>query len=438
MTGTSPSAGSDVIVGIPGATVSNMGWEMWLGVAAVAISAVALTVAMTVWSQQRRRRRLDPPLAVAEALTEDVGQLIAFVANPSKPAVANLERTVRRVCADADLPEPLWLETTIEDPGVGQTREALARGADIVVAVGGDGTVRAVAEGMVGTGKPMGLVPLGTGNLLARNLDLPIADPDEALRILVAGADRVIDVGWARVLEFAQPDGAAHDPARTGTTGSGAAGDDATGDAVGTGEADEVGAGTGTDGANDTAGDALPEQDTETAHIFLVIAGLGFDAAMVADADASLKAKMGWVAYFVAGIRHLHGRRLRAQIQLDDTPVVSAKLRTLLVGNCGKLPGGITLLPDAVLDDGILDVAAIDTRGGVVGWAQLFGDVVMQGFGVRNDLPAKIGRIDHARAKRVRVRVEGGEQAQVDGDLLGKAVELEAWVEPGGLVVRTA
>ena len=109
-----------------------------------------------------------------------------------------------------------------------------------------------------------------------------------------------------------------------------------------------------------------------------------------------------------------------------------------MVGNCGKLPGGITLLPDAVLDDGILDIAAIDTRGGVVGWAQLFGDVVMQGFGVRNDLPAKIGRIDHARAKRVRVRVEGGEQAQVDGDLLGRAVELEAWVEPGGLVVRTA
>jgi diacylglycerol kinase (ATP) len=398
-----------------------MGWEMWLGVAAVAISAIALTIAMTVWSQQRRRRRLDPPAAVAEALAEETGQLIAFVANPSKPAVAALERTVRQVCAEADLPEPLWLETTIEDPGVGQTRAALARGADVVVAVGGDGTVRAVAEGMVGTGKPMGLIPLGTGNLLARNLDLPITDPDEALRIVVAGADRVIDVGWARVLEFAEPDDDARAPADAQT----AAG-------AGPGAADEVQApGASSEGS-------VAERDTRTAHIFLVIAGLGFDAAMVADADATLKAKMGWVAYFVAGIRHLHGRRLRAQIQLDDTPPVTAKLRTILVGNCGKLPGGITLLPDAVLDDGILDIAAIDTRGGVVGWAQLLGDVVMQGFGVRNDLPAKIGRIDHARAKRVRVRVEGGEQAQVDGDLLGRAVELEAWVEPGGLVVRTA
>lgn len=414
-----------------------MAWEMWLGVAAVTISAVALTVALAVWSQQRRRRRLDPPLAVAEALAEDVGQLIAFVANPSKPAVAHLERTVRRVCAEADLPEPLWLETTIEDPGVGQTREALARGADVVVAVGGDGTVRAVAEAMVGTGRPMGLIPLGTGNLLARNLDLPIADPDEALRIVVAGADRVIDVGWARVLEFAEPDGAARETARTGAPGRDAAGDGVVVDAL---DADPAADGTGVDGTgvDGAAADAPPEPDTQTEHIFLVIAGLGFDAAMVADADATLKARVGWVAYFVAGIRHLHGRRLRATIQLDDTPPVNAKLRTLLIGNCGKLPGGITLLPDAVLDDGILDIAAIDTRGGVVGWAQLFGDVVMQGFGVRNDLPAKIGRIDHARARRVRVRVEGGEQAQVDGDLLGRAVELEAWVEPGGLVVRTA
>ncbi|MHA7134710.1 diacylglycerol/lipid kinase family protein [Oerskovia turbata] len=411
-----------------------MGWEMWLGVAAVAISAVALIIAMTVWSQQRRRRRLDPPAAVAEALAEETGQLIAFVANPSKPAVAALERTVRQVCAEADLPEPLWLETTIEDPGVGQTREALARGADVVVAVGGDGTVRAVAEGMVGTGKPMGLIPLGTGNLLARNLDLPIADPDEALRIVVAGADRVIDVGWARVLEFAEPDDGARAPAsaRTAAPGpdAGPATVHGTAGTAGTADTDQA-PGASSEGS-------VAERDTRAAHIFLVIAGLGFDAAMVADADATLKAKVGWVAYFVAGIRHLHGRRLRAQIQLDDTPPVTAKLRTILVGNCGKLPGGITLLPDAVLDDGILDIAAIDTRGGVVGWAQLLGDVVMQGFGVRNDLPAKIGRIDHARAKRVRVRVEGGEQAQVDGDLLGRAVELEAWVEPGGLVVRTA
>ena len=57
-----------------------------------------------------------------------------------------------------------------------------------------------------------------------------------------------------------------------------------------------------------------------------------------------------------------------------------------------------------MLDDGWLDIAAIDTRGGIAGWAQLFGEVMLQGAGVRNDLPAKIGRIDHTRAQEVRRR----------------------------------
>ncbi|MFF2832252.1 diacylglycerol/lipid kinase family protein [Cellulosimicrobium cellulans] len=379
-----------------------MSWTLWLAIAALAVAVVALVVALGLRAQQTRQRRAhgdDAPPVEEPPVEDDPRELVAFVANPSKPDVVGLEALVRAAFADAALPDPLWFETTVEDPGVGQTRAALARGADVVVAVGGDGTVRAVAEGMVGSGRTMGLVPVGTGNLLARNLDLPVGDARAALAVVIAGSDRPVDVGWVKVLRYAD---------------------------VTPAEGDEPG----------TAPD--PTRDTDKEHIFLVIAGLGFDAAMVADTDDDLKAKVGWVAYFVAGIRHLHGRRMRARLQLDDTPPVDARLRSLLIGNCGRLPGGLTLLPDAVIDDGILDIAAIDTRGGVVGWAQLFGEVVMQGLGVRNDLPAKIGRIDHARARRVRVRVEGGEQAQVDGDVLGLAVEIEARVDPGALVVRTA
>lgn len=375
-----------------------MSWTLWLAIAALAVAVVALVVALGLRAQQTRQRRAhgDAPPAEESPVEGDPRELVAFVANPSKPDVTGLEAVVRAAFADAALPDPLWFETTVEDPGVGQTRAALARGADVVVAVGGDGTVRAVAEGMVGSGRTMGLVPVGTGNLLARNLDLPVGDARAALAVVIAGTDRPVDVGWATVLRWAE------DPGRAEGT------------------------------------EREPARDARKEHIFLVIAGLGFDAAMVADTDDDLKAKVGWVAYFVAGIRHLHGRRMRAQLQLDDTPPVDARLRSLLIGNCGRLPGGLTLLPDAVIDDGILDIAAIDTRGGVVGWAQLFGEVVMQGLGVRNDLPAKIGRIDHARARRVRVRVEDGEQAQVDGDVLGLAVEIEARVDPGALVVRTA
>ncbi|GII99973.1 diacylglycerol kinase family enzyme [Sediminihabitans luteus] len=370
-----------------------MTWELWLGIVAVVLAAAALVVALLIYRRLHTSGPADPVSPAADVDTHR--DLVAFVANPSKPEVAAFEEVARRACREAALPDPLWIETTVDDPGVGQAREAIERGADVVVAVGGDGTVRAVAEALTGTGVPMALVPSGTGNLLARNLDIPVGDRAAALRILVGGVDRTIDVGWARVTRWAdEPGDAADDGATPG------------------GEGDK--------------------------HIFLVIAGLGFDAAMVADADDDLKAKMGWVAYFVAGVKHLHGKRMRTRITVDDRGTVVARLRTILIGNCGRLPGGINLIPDAVIDDGILDLAAIDTRGGLAGWAQLFGEVVMQGFGMRNDLPAKIGRIDHTRAQRVVVEVEGGEQAQVDGDVIGRAAELEAWVEPKALVVRTA
>ncbi|WP_286219327.1 diacylglycerol/lipid kinase family protein [Paraoerskovia sediminicola] len=357
--------------------------DLWIDLIAILVGAAALTIALVVLVQLRRRPARDSAPAPDAAVHRD---LVAFIANPSKPQVPEFEAIARAACAQAALPEPLWIETSVDDPGVGQAREALAQGADVVVAVGGDGTVRAVAEALTGTGTPMGIVPAGTGNLLARNLDIPVTDKEAALRMVVAGRDRTIDVGWVRVLQWR-------------------------------------------DGEE-------PEQDGDRKHIFLVIAGLGFDAAMVADADDQLKAKMGWVAYFVAGIKHLHGQRMRARITVDDNAPVETRLRTILVGNCGRLPGGINLLPDARMDDGLLDVGAIDTRAGIAGWAQLFGEVVMQGFGVRNDLPAKIGRIDHTTAQRVRIHVEGGEQAQVDGDVVGPAVELEAWVDGASLVVR--
>ncbi|PFG44649.1 diacylglycerol kinase family enzyme [Isoptericola jiangsuensis] len=361
-----------------------MPWELIVGIVALVIGLTALVVALVVL----RRSRAQHAAPAADSSTRAVaGPQVAVIVNPSKEHTRQVAETVRRLAAEAALPEPRFYDTTVEDPGTGQARQALDDGADVVVAAGGDGTVRAVADGLVGSGRPMGIIPAGTGNLLARNLDLPLADVEEAFAVVLGGVDRTIDVGRLKIVRTADDDG---------------------------------------DGAEEGS-----------AHLFLVIAGLGFDAAMVADADDALKARVGWVAYFLAGVRHLHGRRLRATIGVDDRPVVEARLRTVMVGNCGRLPGGITLLPDAVIDDGELDVAAIDTRGGLAGWAQLLGEVVAQGMGMQNDLKVKIGRIDHVRAKRATIVVEGGEQAQVDGEVLGKALELETWVEPGALVVRT-
>ena len=394
-------------------------WHEWLSVLAVVLAAAALLLVVLALTGRvgtglvRRttdgRRASDVRAAEdAAALVRDTApprppaEQIAFVVNPTKPAAAELRETALTACASRYLPEPLWFETTLEDPGVGQARAALAAGADVVVACGGDGTVRAVAEGLVGTGTTMAVLPLGTGNLLARNLDLSLGRHEDMLRTaLTPGNDRAIDVGWLRIVR----DGA------------------------------------GRERDSRTSGDVRPRRRADEAsddeHLFLVIAGIGIDAAMVADADEDLKKRVGWIAYFLSAARHLHGRRLRMRLRLDDSGPVPAQVRSLLIGNCGRLPGGINLLPDAVIDDGWLDVAALDTRGGVAGWAQLFGTVMLQGVGVRsNDLPGRIGRIDHARARSLRVMIERSEQVQVDGELIGAAREITARVDPGALVVR--
>lgn len=360
-----------------------MTWHWWAAATAGGLAVAALVIALVGRRLLLERARVQRADAAQALVDEHDGssQRVAFVANPTKPGADDTKERALAACAARGLPEPLWFDTTAEDPGEGQAREAVAAGAEVVVAVGGDGTVRAVAQALAGTPVPMALLPQGTGNLLARNLDLPLGDLDELLRIALVGLDRMIDVGRLTV----------H--------------------------------------AGEAAG---------TSHLFLVIAGVGFDAAMVADTDEQLKAKVGWVAYFVAGIRHLHARRLRIEARLDDGQWYALRLRTLLIGNCGRLPGGITLLPDALIDDGWLDVGAIDVRAGMLGWTQLFGAVVAQGFGVRADLPGSIGHIDHARARTVRLRLREPQPVQVDGDIVGGALELEAVVEPRALTVRVA
>lgn len=311
----------------------------------------------------------------------------AFVFNAVNAEAVTVRAQIESIFRARALTPARWYETTSADPGTGQARQAMADGADVVIAVGGDGTVRAVAAALAGSGKEMGILPVGTGNILARNLDLDVADLNACLDVAMGTQARSIDVGRLRTIGIE------------------------------------------------------PEHGAETAdatHIFLVIAGIGFDAAMVDDTDTRLKKRVGWLAYFIAGVRHLHAKRIETTLTIDGDRTVTTHLRTLLVGNCGKLPGGIVLLPDATPDDGILDVAAIDTRAGLVGWAQLWTEVVVaQGRGwTLHEGRTSIGRIDHTSATRVHLIVTGAPQPiQVDGDVLGKGAGFEAWIEPASLRV---
>jgi YegS/Rv2252/BmrU family lipid kinase len=119
----------------------------------------------------------------------------AVVVNPTKlDDDEAFRKSVRQVMEDHGWDEPLWLETTPEDPGQGQAKSAVSDGVDLVLACGGDGTVTACAEGVTGSGVPLAIIPMGTGNLLARNVGLPMG-LDEALAVALGGVQQPIDAG---------------------------------------------------------------------------------------------------------------------------------------------------------------------------------------------------------------------------------------------------
>jgi YegS/Rv2252/BmrU family lipid kinase len=287
----------------------------------------------------------------------------AVVHNPTKVTdLPALKRRVEPVMARAGWEPPLWLETTVEDPGAGMARQAVADGCDVVFVAGGDGTVMAAATALAGTEVPLAILPTGTGNLLARNLDLPFTDEAACLRIGLTGRTRAIDVG------------------------------------------------------------AVEDRK------FVVMAGLGFDAAMMRDAPEGLKKKVGWPAYVVSATKHLRGRGIRVTLTLDDGEPLNRRVRTVVVGNVGRLQGNFPLLPDAVPDDGVLDVVVIATRN-ILDWARV-GTRVLR----RADVPDR--RMERFTAKHVLIEASHSQPRQLDGDVIEDGRLLDIQVEAGALLVK--
>lgn len=119
----------------------------------------------------------------------------AIIFNPIKVDLPAVREAVAREAEAAGWGESLWLETSKEDVGQAVTRRALEQGVDLVIAAGGDGTVRAVAEALRGTNVPLALLPSGTGNLLARNLKLTLGDIPSSLTTAFTG----VDLGMIRI-----------------------------------------------------------------------------------------------------------------------------------------------------------------------------------------------------------------------------------------------
>lgn len=153
------------------------------------------------------------------ATTRTGRPLACVVVNPSKPrATAAVRSLLEGELREAGYAGPVWLETSVSEPGMMQARLALAAGASLVVAAGGDGTVRSVAAGLAGTGAQMGIVPLGTANLAARNLEVPVGDARAAARVVAHGVDLPADLAWVRTEPWSDPD-VLPDPAVSGAPG---------------------------------------------------------------------------------------------------------------------------------------------------------------------------------------------------------------------------
>lgn len=381
--------------------------------------------------------------------------LACVVANPSKPALtAAVRQAVRGTLEDAGY-RVVWVETTPSETGATQAALAVASGARLVVAAGGDGTVRAVAAGVAGSGVELAILPLGTANLAARNLGLPVGRLRELAQVAAAGRGTTADLAWVRTRTIApvqaaqpahpdltassrpplpdpsQPPEPRQDQATRPVRASGAVvpalphQDRATRPARASGAVVPP---------EPPGGWARPTLGAE--HACLVVAGIGFDAALVATTRPALKVHLTWGAYALAALGNLRAPRLRMDVAADAAAPQEVTARCLLVTNGGRLPAGITLVPGSVMDDGWLDVAAIDVVGGLAGWASLARQVLPPHPAHYTDPARSLGRVRLQRAREVTVHLDAPAPVEVDGELLAPAREVTVRLDAGALRVR--
>jgi YegS/Rv2252/BmrU family lipid kinase len=143
---------------------------------------------------------------------------------------------------------------------------------------------------------------------------------------------------------------------------------------------------------------------------FVVMGGIGFDAAMLRDANPKLKEHLGAVAYVLSGFKHLRRRATRFRLRLDDRPPLERTGQGVLVGNLGRLQGGLPVMPDARADDGLLDVAVLQTRT-VADWLALAVRVLLR-------RRRKDPQLETFQARRVEVHCDRPQPVERDGDPL--------------------
>ncbi|WP_443059049.1 diacylglycerol kinase family protein [Streptomyces sp. NBC_00388] len=310
--------------------------------------------------------------------TADLPGTVTVIVNPTVTRLQD-QQALSAVLERHGHHRAVFVETTAEDPGAGQSAQALADGARLIVVCGGDGTVRTVADALAGSGVPLAIVPSGTGNLLARNLGLPLA-PADALDAALRGAPRPIDL--ARI-----------------------------------------------------EGDDFP------ATHFTAMAGAGLDAAIMEKTGDRAKSVLGWPAYALAGLSSLTTPPMRLTVRLDGAPALHRTARMVLLGNVGTVQGGATLLPPARPDDGLLDLMILDPHG-PSGWLRALTTVLLGRGGTPRPTPLNTAEggggtlpVEYFTFRRAELRFDAPRPREIDGDPVIPGSRLTVKVAPGALNV---
>lgn len=268
------------------------------------------------------------------------------VAARHDPAVL---RAVRRVFTHEGWQLDVAGTTRAGDAAV-LARDGADDAVDLIAVYGGDGTTMQAVGGVVGRGVPIGLIPGGTGNVLAGNLRLPRA-PEAAARVAVHGVPRRIDLGVVH-----RSDGPRY---------------------------------------------------------FAVACGTGFDAALMAATTDEAKRRWGVGAYVVRTLEALGDLRgVRHRIDVDGTTIETDAVM-VIVANCREYVPPFFALRDRIrVDDGVLDVVAVNARsvleGVGVAWRFLVGATEESAL------------IRYARGAHVTVETAEPRPVQLDGELTGE------------------
>lgn len=311
-------------------------------------------------------------------------QNIAVIFHPNKISRAKIEAAFSK----AGFANLSYFPSDHKTGGLKATKKAIAAGANHIIVAGGDGTVRACVQAVFEeeAAVSLGLVPIGTGNILARNLKLPINNLDKCIKRSVSGDTYEIDLGVAK---------------------------------------------------------AVNHHGELNKFYFTGIAGIGMDARIMQRTLPELKRRVGWIAYLEGGLRSLPMKFEKFEVLVDDQAPRNLKSYSILIGNAGWLPGQISMMPDARLDDGKLDVAAIGPRK-IWNWVDFVARVTWQNKVVRPlalgrkwmDLTANLKTIENLGGSRIRVKPHHLSPLQLDGDVIGEVLEVDFSLKHKVLKIR--